>query len=469
MGSAALVMARARRFSSFAASSEPPSPAPGAAPAPSDSDAPSSSSAGSGGTVPSSRRLSWPVAACHVVGTNVASGGSPPRHTGAAHPASETREGGAHSAQSSHHVAPLALATVCSDAAPALLVVFNTFALNVFDPRVWTPAAARSAAPTPPAPQSAPPAKLESAPAAAAAAGRWSSSRHRRSMSTASWSTVQCSHTSCHATPVGRGGGRDRGSDGAPNPPYAPAIPTLRRRRTGDVKPPGALALASPARPFSFVKPAGGPEEDTGPAPLPFVLTVPPHRFALARTFPSRFKPATLCTGTLDRAKSSASAIVYPGLCGFAPSKPARSGSRSTALPKRLATLCASLRSSTSRGEPARVYRTAAVSTGAGGGGVRVKVVAEGNGSVPRGEETPCVLFTFLDPPLAESEPVFTSCLLCVADNAVLTTPNDPAPTPGPEKGFPPSPRFEPEPEFSPEFSPVSAFPVPSRTRAPRF
>ena len=105
IGSAARVMALVRRFSCFSSGLRLRS----AGPVPS-SSAWSSSSAGSGGTVPSSRSAIGPVAAVHVVGTNVASGGSPPRHAGAVAPVAATREGGAHSTQSSHHVAPLASA-----------------------------------------------------------------------------------------------------------------------------------------------------------------------------------------------------------------------------------------------------------------------------------------------------------------------------------------------------------------------
>ena len=186
IGSAARVMALARRFSRRSPGARLCFAGPGPAPS---SSAWSSSSAGSGGTVPSSRSVIGPVAAVHVVGTNVKSGGSPPRHTGAVAPVAATRDGGAHSAQSSHHVAPSALAAMESST-------------GTFDPRgsACTPpiaptpaptgparvAVARRAAPTPPAPQSAPPASDDRAAAAAAAAGRWSSSRHRRSVSTAS-------------------------------------------------------------------------------------------------------------------------------------------------------------------------------------------------------------------------------------------------------------------------------------------
>jgi hypothetical protein len=140
-------------------------------PIPSSSDW-SSSSAGSGGTVPSSRSVMAPVAAVHVVGTNVASGGSPPRHTGAAAPVAATRDGGALSTQSNHHVAPFALAAMESKTNPASF----TASVPELDPPLTPigpdPEVARSAAPTPPAPQSAPPAKDDNAAAAAAAAGR---------------------------------------------------------------------------------------------------------------------------------------------------------------------------------------------------------------------------------------------------------------------------------------------------------
>ena len=162
---------------------------------------------------------------------------------------------------------------------------------------------------------------------------------------------------------MGRGGGRDRGSEGAPNPPYAPANPTLFRRRTGDAAAPNpGAALGAPGAP-----PAVAPDVEAVPA---LVDTAPPQRFARARTLPSRFRPATRCAGTELRAKSRDSPTVYPGVAGFAPIAAARTGSRSTALPRRLAVRCAAGSSSTSSGVPSRVYRTAAVSTGAGGGGV---------------------------------------------------------------------------------------------------
>tara|TARA_B110000977_G_scaffold49223_1_gene66834 strand:+ start:3284 stop:3454 length:171 start_codon:yes stop_codon:yes gene_type:complete len=53
------------------------------------------------------------------VGTNVASEGSPPRHTGAASPVDATLEGGAHSTQSNHHVALFALDAMDPEVTPA--------------------------------------------------------------------------------------------------------------------------------------------------------------------------------------------------------------------------------------------------------------------------------------------------------------------------------------------------------------
>ena len=226
--------------------------------------------------------------------------------------------------------------------------------------------------------------------------------------------------------PRGQGGGRDRGSEGAPNPPYA--NPTLRRRRTGDTGPPSpGTALGVPG-----AAPGLAPDVEAVTA---LVDTVPPQRFARARTLPSRFRPATRCAGTELRANSRDSPTVYPGVAGFAPIAAARTGSRSTALPRRLAVRCAAGRSSTSSGAPSRVYRTAAVSTGAGGGGVSFKD-CDGASSVGAGPARPSPL------ELARSfvaEPdVFRGCEGS-ASFVVLSVEPPEAPAPTPESALGPA------------------------------
>lgn len=173
------------------------------------------SSAGSGITVPSAASSIRPLAVSHANGANVAPH-PPERQSGAVAAVIGDASGGAHSSASYHSAAADASTALCwlsvsaADAVTSPVLLLRAPKLPLASKLPPAPAATPSSFGPPTHTIAA------SAFAAADAAGRCASSSALRSVSTALLSTSACSHTSCHATPAGRGGGRDVGSEGGP-------------------------------------------------------------------------------------------------------------------------------------------------------------------------------------------------------------------------------------------------------------